>query len=139
MKKISNEEDVLDTRDILERIEELEREKDLPQNLALVDWYETDEGKELLILRKLIEECEEYSSEVSDGAALIRDTYFKDYCKELAEECGYITKIQVSDFPKKEIDNPLFNHINWDSWANDVRYDYSEVDFDGVPYWILNS
>ena len=135
---VSNSEDVLDSRDIIARIEELEAERaDLeseavdPTNAvvdeakaALSDW-DTENGEELRVLRELAEEASG-SPDWQYGEPLIRDSYFKDYAQELAEDCGMIPEGQ--GWPLRCID--------WDQAADELKGDYFSVDFDGVDYWI---
>lgn len=62
---------------------------------------------------------------VAEGE-LIRDSYFRDYAEELAEDIGAIPENRSW---------PMFN-IDWDAAAKELQMDYSAVDFDGVTYWI---
>jgi hypothetical protein len=54
---------------------------------------------------------------------LIEEDDFDEYCKELLEDCGYISK-----------DFPVWIEIDWDATANNVRQDYQEVEFRGTNY-----
>ena len=112
---ISNYDDVIDSRAIIGRIEDLENFDDLDE----------DEETELRILKTLTEECS-YSPNWDYGEALIRDTYFKEYAMELAEEL---------DLLKPDVSWP-YGCIDWDKAAEELQVDYISVDFDGVDYWI---
>jgi hypothetical protein len=59
-------------------------------------------------------------------AALIRDSYFEDYARQLAEDIGAIDS--KASWPN--------NHIDWEDATDALKQDYTEVDFDGVSYWI---
>lgn len=107
MNSFDNSDDVIDSRAVIERIEELQ------------DAY--DEYK---VLTALAEEAAD-SEDWPHGATLIRETYFVDYCKELLADIG--------DLPK---DLPHYIEIDWDTTADNLRADYTEVDFDGVAYLI---
>ncbi len=76
----------------------------------------------------MAEEAEGYC-EWKDGATLIRDSYFKEYAQELAEDTGAINK--DARWPT--------NCIDWEEAASELKQDYTEVDFDGVPYQVQNS
>lgn len=115
--EISNAEDVLDSRDIIERIEELENDEDVIQG--------TEEWDELHALRELAEEGEG-SPDWRDGETLIRDSYFVDYAEQLADDIGAVN--HDATWPA--------NHIDWDAATNEIKMDYFSVDFDGVDYWI---
>lgn len=85
-----------------------------------------DEQEELHALKELAEQCERYSGDWKYGATLIRDDYFEEYAQELAEDLGLING--NASWPN--------NCIDWEQAANDLKYDYTSVDFNGVTYWI---
>lgn len=112
--------DVLDSRDILKRIEELaDREGDEDDPL------EAEERDELQALRDLAEEGEQYAGDWQDGATLVRESYFKRYAEELAEDMGFAAP---DSWPGR--------HIDWAAAAEELKQDYSEVDFAGVTYLV---
>jgi len=118
-KEISNHDDIIDSRDIIERIDELESDFE--------DGTRDDSEKdELKVLKELAKEGEDYSSDWKYGETLIRDTYFKDYAMELAEDIGAINS--DSNWPN--------NCIDWDQAARELQMDYTMIDFDGIDYWI---
>ena len=153
-RSIDNSEDIIDSRDVIERIEELEGEREsLQQDVedateqaneaetddestdageamrvaqnALDDWDNSEEAGELAALKALAEEGEGYS-DWEHGAQLIRDSYFQTYAMELADEIGATS------------DNDAWplNCIDWERAARELRMDYSGIDFDGVTYWV---
>lgn len=132
---ISNTEDTLDSRDIIERIKELESMRDDLEiedsergnmdNPIWRDWEESSEAEELKVLLALQSEGEG-SPDWSYGETLIRDSYFEEYAQELAEELDYI---------KKDVHWP-YTCIDWERAAQELQYDYFTIDFDGVDYWI---
>ena len=130
MTDVSNTQDILDSRDIIKRIEELEGECD---DLYGDGWdddtlpVEEDVG-ELDELRALIafqDECEG-SPDWIHGEAVIRDTYFEDYARQLAEDIGAISGQEGW---------PL-NCIDWEYAASELQTDYMSAEYDGVEYWI---
>jgi hypothetical protein len=153
MTAISNTDDVIDSRDVIERIEELEGER---QNLvdsldeareaarentdeafdeelkeatdaALTELEQWDEENkaELDALKALVEEAEGYSEDWRYGATLVRNSYFEDYARGLLEDIG--------DIPRNL---PHYIVIDWEETARNIQMDYTEVDFDGVSYWV---
>lgn len=151
---ISNSEDVIDSRDVIARIEELEAEReDLASDLssaeeelgrlvdepdiealqqvvkdassAMAEW-DASEGEDLSVLKALAEEASTYAADWHYGEALIRDSYFEDYARELAEDCGMVK--DDATWPN--------NCIDWEEAARQLRQDYTAVEFDGVTYWI---
>jgi molecular chaperone DnaK (HSP70) len=146
--EISNTDDVIDSRDVIARIEELESEREDLQT-ALEDALEstTDEAEtvidqakvelgewddanseELKTLKALADEAEGYASDWKHGEALIRDSHFEDYARELAEETGSLDSKISSQWP--------YTCIDWEKAARELQYDYTSVDFGGVEYWV---
>lgn len=115
-REISQYDDIIDSRDVIERIEELSNDDDLTE----------DETDELAALTALAKETEGHAADWLYGETLIRDSYFEDYARELAEDIGAISADQ--SWPNYCID--------WERAARDLRMDYTSVDFDGITYWI---
>jgi antirestriction protein len=115
MRSIDNTEDVIDSRNVIERLEELEN-----------DPGDEDTAEELAQLRKLHEEGEQtFGREWENGVGLIRDSYFMQYAQEFADDVGAIDKDAI--WPVK--------HIDWEAAASELRQDYSQIDFNGEVYW----
>ena len=133
----SNCDDVIDSRDIIARIEELESELE-----AVLDGYQDaqdciknngsqealeamPELEELATLQKLAEEGEQYADDWRHGATLINVEYFTEYCEELVKDIG--------DLPA---DTPDYLVIDWEATADNLKEDYTEIDFDGTPFYV---
>ena len=135
--------DIIDSRDVIARIEELREELETAMadqgggcetfeewRAAVLDtgvnepYFE--ECTELAALQALADEASGYAADWRHGEALIRDSYFKDYAMELAEDIGAINR--DATWPNTCID--------WDQAARELQMDYTAVDFDGVTYWI---
>lgn len=153
---IDNFDDVIDSRDVIARIEELEEEREALQleiddaevqwlkteagtdeahavvdrrqaaYVALDAWTASDDADELRILKALADEASGYAADWRYGETLIRDSYFRDYAMELADDIGAV--LDNAQWPMTCID--------WDQAARELQMDYSAVDFDGVTYWI---
>ena len=113
---IYNTEDVIDSRDVIARIEYLSDE-DYTRSAM--------EETELATLRALASEGEG-CGDWDYGEALIRDSYFTDYARELAENIGAIDR--KATWPNQ--------YIDWEAAAEHLKADYIDVDWDGVRYWI---
>lgn len=139
---ISNSDDIIDSRNVIARIEELEDElkeahEQLVEDAGATEDFETflsaggfgdsfeEEIRELLQLRELAEQGEGYS-DWRHGATLIRDSYFKTYAMDYADDIGAIKR--DAGWPNSCID--------WDQAADELQMDYTAIEFDGVTYWV---
>lgn len=110
---------IIDSRDIIARLDELE---DMKEDGDL----DEDELEELEALSSFAEEASNCASDWIHGATLIRDSYFETYAQQLAEDIGSIPTEQSW---------PAY-HIDWEAAADDLKQDYRCVDFDGEEYWV---
>lgn len=113
---IDNTEDLIDSRDVIARIEELENDVDASD----------EERAELDALRRLADEASGHAEDWEHGETLIRDSYFKQYAMQLADDIGAVPS---------EYSWPT-SCIDWDQAARELQIDYTAVEFDGVTYWI---
>lgn len=113
---ITNDIDILDTRDIQARIRFLEISEDNEVDM------DEDEADELAYIRDVIESIG--TDAASEGITLIRDGYFQDYTEEYARD-------MIGD----KIDDWPMTCIDWDAAGNELKSDYSCVDFGDETYW----
>jgi hypothetical protein len=127
MMTISNTEDMLDVRDIMARVEELEESL---SSAKVEDNFHTNEDREELATLNALRNAlkgnsgDEQWRDAWYPVTLIRANYFTDYARELIVDCGHISH----DFPS-------WIEIDWKETAENVKQDYSSVDYDGVDYW----
>jgi hypothetical protein len=142
---ISNYDNVIDSRDILGRIAELEEELQTAcendgteQDFDI--WLEqvtdnsehilNDEAHELRTLRCIANECEGYG-DWAHGEVLIREDYFTDYIEELINDCYEMPKeMNSGNWPYRHMT------IDYEAAADETKADYIEIDFDGVTYFM---
>jgi hypothetical protein len=113
MTAITNQEDTINSTDIIERIGALERMDR--------DAFEVEEYEELT---KLAEQCEGYG-DWEYGATLIRYSHFTAYVRDLMED----TEAIPPNLPWY-----IEDAIDWDEVARHIDMDYMDVDFDGITY-----
>ena len=132
--KIYNTDDLIDSREVVARIEDLEQERqdmvednEDPEGLQLqtVEEWDEENGKELKDLKDLAEQCEGYG-DWEYGEGLIRDDYFIQYAIDLADDVGAVDL--NASWP--------MNCIDWEKAAEELKQDYAAVEFDGVTYWL---
>ena len=119
MSDTDNMEDVLDTRTLIDRYEELEdAERD------------EDEQQEFTYLSDFLAEIKGNGGDHQwrghwYPVTLVRETYWKEYCQEFAEDIGAINN--EAGWPN--------NCIDWEQAARELRMDYTCADYDGITYW----
>lgn len=124
---VTNADDTIDSRDIIERIEEIESDPDYcdaETGEFIIDLVSDDDREEYDSLVKFRDD----NDSVTDwqyGAIFIRDSYFEEYCQELVEDIG--------DLPRKI---PSYIVIDWEATADNLQADYTSVEFDGETYWV---
>ena len=112
--------DTIDVRDMIKRVEELEDRTDL----------EDYEQAERDVLASVLDDLKGYGGDEQWRGdwypiTLIRDSYFRDYAEELAEDIGAINR--EATWPN--------NCIDWERAANELQMDYSSVEIEGATYW----
>ena len=113
--------DIIDSRDIIARIDRLESDE------AVLD---AAEKYELEKLRDLANQGEAYD-DFQYGEKLILDSYFAQHTIELIDEVyGREINTHRADWP--------FCHLKLDiaAAAKELQDDYMAVDFDGTTYWM---
>lgn len=117
--EITSSHDMIDSRDVIERIAYLEQELDYDP-----DAFAPDLREELTALTRLAEQGAHDVADWKYGETLIRSSYFETYAREMVEDCGYIAR----DFPE-------WIEIDWRATARHMLQDYVELTFDGVTYY----
>jgi hypothetical protein len=107
--------DVVNSLDIINRIDELECGTNVPDEIA-----------ELAALKKFQKEYD-YVDEWNYGAEFIAEHYFTEYVKDMLEGCGTIPR-----------DLPDYVAIDWEETADNLKVDYADAEFNGVNYYVLS-
>lgn len=140
----------IDSRDLAKRLEELQDERqelldaieeaeqecedisdvsvdnsELEENVTnakevLQNW-DNDNLEEMQELESLENEISEWSY----GNTLIPEEDFVDYCQELCEDIGDVSR-----------GIPGYIVIDWDATADNIKADYSEVEYQGNTYLV---
>lgn len=143
--RLSNTDDVLDSRDIISALEDLilEAIDEYAEFVGDEDTFNVDEGEfdeipqdwlenecsvydEIKVLKEVCEDGESFY-DWEHGETLIHDSYFTQYAEELAHDLGLVSG-EMMDWPLR--------HIDWEAAAEELRQDYSTIDFDGQTYWL---
>ena len=119
--------DIIDIRDIIARVEELEQER---EGLDIANPEQDAElAAEHCQLANILAELVGYGGDEEwrgdwYPVTLICDSHFTDYARELLEDCGTVPA-----------DLPSWVEIDWEATARNVRVDYTPVEIDGCTYW----
>ena len=143
MSEYSFTDNMLDVRDLIERYEELESERDsyfedrdLPdsergnaENPIWEEWEKSDEAKELSQLQDILDELKGNGGDEQWNGdwypiTLINSDYFTDYTEELVKDCY--------EFPR-EI--PWWIKIDWEETAENVKVDYTTIDIEDETFY----
>lgn len=138
----------IDTRDLIEERSELQQQiledfndkfnQQLENYLEIDSFlenfeYETDDQSEFLEYwreeTEQIGEIDDLESEINNGefefgTTLVPEDKFEEYTEQLLIDCGYISR-----------DFPTWIEIDWEATADNVKQDYSEVEFRDVTYF----
>lgn len=120
-REITSNDDIIDSRDVIERLAELAE----LTTAEIVGRDLRDEMAEERALRELADQGDDIE-DWQYGATLIRDSYFVEYAKQLADDIGAIDPNAAW---------PL-SHIDWEAAADELQTDYTDIEFDGVTYWV---
>lgn len=105
---------VVDSQDIIDRIEELE----------CVDNLDVVETAELAALKAFAAKYD-YVEDWKYGAVFICEEYFTEYIKDMLIDCGTIPR-----------DLPDYIAIDWEETAENLKCDYADAEFNGVQYYV---
>ncbi len=151
MRDVDNNEDIMDSRNVIERLAELEEaarecpncegsglecctgfactkctgeDCDKCDGEGTLEDTPGDISEELTHLRAFVAECENCAEDWEHGTTIIRDGYFETYAEQLADDIGAVDA--NANWPS--------THIDWEAAAEELKQDYSEVTFDDVAY-----
>jgi hypothetical protein len=135
MANFDGTDDYFDSREVIERIAELEAEfvdatdTDPADLMSEDDWafgLGEDGAAELVALIALRDEAGDGTiPDFEYGETFISDDHFQDYAEELAYDIGAIDRNATW---------PL-NRIDWAAAADDLKSDYTSFEFRGTTYW----
>lgn len=118
--------DIIDVRDIIERIEELARDLTTYSAEGHAHPELVEEHATLCALMR--ELAGEGGDEQWEGEwyplTLIRESHFTDYCQDLVIDCGGLPA-----------SIPDYLVIDWRATASNLQHDYTSIEIDGTTYY----
>lgn len=158
--KPESHDDVIDSRDVIARLEELDAERQALEDAtdeardaydyhnsedteegpewealqeaikAQVDWNESAEADEWNALKRLADQCEHVADWIH-GETLINEDYFTKYIENLIDDCYEMPKeMNSGNWPYRHMT------MDYEAAAEEAKVDYEEVDFDGTTFFI---
>lgn len=124
--------DIIDTRDLHERYNELQEKIQEAEQVAMEDGDIIPDPVVILTDDEYSEwiDLEVMSDNISDfwhGETLVNEDYFTEYAEQLAEDLGYTGRnVEGQSWP--------FCHIDWDAAADALLQDYTEFQWQGETY-----
>lgn len=120
--------DIIDTRDIIARVEDLKSLKDDHETDPEGGHWSDEDAQDLDTLTAILDDLKGYGGDEQWRGdwyplTLINESHFVDYCQDLVCDCYDLKGI------------PTFVHIDWEATSREMRVDYSEVTIDGVTYF----
>lgn len=88
---------------------------------------DADEYEELANWLDLKEQAENYCGGRFRDCQLINEDKWVDYCREFASDIGEIQRDSLAD-----------TYLDWDRYADAMRYDYTEIEVDGNTFLVRN-
>ena len=135
-----------DTRDLAEKRDELKQEildsflenfphyeemtesfEDIRFEEEEIESWKQDWQDEINQITCIDEVEDEIGSEFDFGVTLIAEDDFTDYVEDLLKGCGYIS----DDFP-------IWIELDWEATAENVKQDYSELEYEGETYFYID-
>lgn len=141
MGQITKFDSVIDSRDVIARIEELRDElldadilmENEDGKIVRTDKEPGDKSEELEEYQELVK-LEGEASSCADwryGETLIRDDYFPTYIEELIDDCYEMPKeMKSGGWPWRHM------KIDFEAAANEARVDYTTVEYFGTTFLI---
>lgn len=124
-----------DSREVIERIAELEAEfvdatdsDPADSMMSQDDWafgLGEDGALEMVSLLELQEEAEGYISDWHYGETFYTWDALVGYTEELVNEC----------YTTGELPSWVTNHIDWEAVTEEIKVDYTEFEFRGTTYY----
>lgn len=114
---------IWDSRDAIERIEELEAMLG-DSGAPVYDGMEPDDHDELLEWLEFLS-TSSLPADWEYGETFIADEYFEDYARDLADDIGAIDS--DAGWPT--------SYIDWEAAADALKMDYTEYELGGYTFW----
>jgi len=138
MTVISSTDNIIDSRDVAKRLEDLEADRDMylsdieeAKNLEeentyinALEWFDTEYIDEINELRELMNDIMELRG-WEDGLTLVHEDYFTKFVIQELKDVG--------DLPR---DLPWYIEIDEEATVNNLKDEYIPIEFDNTTYYV---
>ena len=138
MTVISSTDNIIDSRDVAKRLEELEADRDMylsdieeAKNLEeentyinALEWFDTEYIDEIYELRELMNDIMELRG-WEYGLTLVHEDYFTKFVIQELKDVG--------DLPR---DLPWYIEIDEEATVNNLKDEYIPIEFDNTTYYV---
>lgn len=125
MSDLSIEDEMIDTRDLVEYLDYFNDIREDEGEAAFNDAVKKESSvSNYEALKELDELVKDELSDYGYGETLINDSYFEDYCRQLCEDIGAVSP-----------EFPVWIEIDWSSTAENLSVDYKEYHVGGETFW----
>lgn len=157
-REISNSDDVIDSRDVIARIEELQEEREAlvdaieAAETALADFNpdngggdEAELNQAVLDARRDLEGWDADSSQSAELKTLLAlQAEAEGYAPDWTYGATLVRDSYFTDYAREMLEDcgdlpkdlPSYIEIDWETTARNIQADYTSVEFDGVTYWV---
>jgi hypothetical protein len=128
----SPQSDIVDLEDLAKRLAEITDELDDHQarldegDETYLDDYDLQELRDE---RDRIQEVEDQFSQTLAEAArndstMVSEYYWQAYAESFADDVGMV-----------DTDSSMYPYIDWERWAEDLKMDYTSIEYGGVTFY----
>jgi hypothetical protein len=134
-----NGDDTIDSRELVELLTEMatdramlvddvndaETDEDIEEAQEALDVWDEEHDEAYKALEDFCNEAEQYCADWHHGVQLILEEHWTDYAEELARDIGALPR-----------DLPDWVVIDWEQTGENLKTDYTSVDWGGYTYWV---
>jgi hypothetical protein len=114
-----------DRADLVDAVDDADTEADKEAAQENLDAWDEEHGEEYKALEEFCKEAEKYCDDWHHGVQLILDEHWTEYAEQLTDDIGALP----SGVPEWVV-------IDWEATADNLRADYTPVEWGAYVYWV---
>jgi hypothetical protein len=108
-----------------DKLDSMNTAENWPEELENVDDDQHEIAEEFIRLREFDSQGSDYAPDWRYGETIISEDYFTEYAEEMVKDCG--------DMPQE---TPGYIAIDWEKTAENIKVDYTEIEYGGTTYLV---